>query len=118
MFIVSVIGEFSSAHFLKNYNGKCENLHGHNYKIQVFLKRENLNSSFMVEDFTKLKDELKKIFKSLDHKNLNEIDFFNMRNPTAEIIAFYIYQEMKKKFDNLFKVRVWETEKQYAEYLE
>jgi len=54
----------------------------------------------------------------LYHKNLNEIDFFNMRNPTAEIIAFYIYQEMKKKFDNLFKVRVWETEKQYAEYLE
>jgi len=116
MFQLRVKGSFSSAHFLKNYNGKCENLHGHNYKVELFVLGTEVNETYMLEDFTILKRDLKEITEFLDHRNLNEIDFFEKRNPTAEMIALYIYENMKKKHENVNKVRIWETENQYAEY--
>ncbi len=118
MFQVRVKDSFSSAHYLNNYNGKCENLHGHNYDVELFLKGEKLNKTFMLEDFTVLKKDLKKLLNHLDHKNLNDIKFFKERNPTAEMIALYIYNELKPEHNLIYKVRIWETEKQYAEYFE
>ncbi|MFN3411404.1 MAG: 6-carboxytetrahydropterin synthase QueD [Exilispira sp.] len=124
MFRVVINDNFSSAHFLRNYKGKCENLHGHNYKIEIFVLSENLNNDEMVIDFTELKKIVKDILQDIDHKLINEIDFFKQNNPTSENIAFYLFNEINKRlkegFKNLIleKVRVWETERQYAEYFE
>lgn len=83
MYIVRVIGKFSSAHFLRNFKGKCENLHGHNYKVEIFLKSKDLQSKGILVDFIDLKKELKKITNYLDHKNLNDLPEFKEKNPTS-----------------------------------
>jgi 6-pyruvoyltetrahydropterin/6-carboxytetrahydropterin synthase len=122
MYRVVINDKFSSAHFLRNYKGKCENLHGHNYYVEVFVLSKNLNDSEMVIDFTELKKISKDILQQLDHCLLNDIQFFKEHNPTSENIAFYIYskiyEKMKDNHNNVIleKVRVWETEQQYAEY--
>lgn len=124
MFRVVINDNFSSAHFLRNYKGKCENLHGHNYQIEIFVLSENLNNDEMVIDFTELKKITKDILQDIDHKLINEIEFFKQHNPTSENIAFYLFNKINKRlkedFKNLIleKVRVWETERQYAEYFE
>ncbi len=121
MFIVTIKEKFSSAHFLREYKGKCENLHGHNYLVEISILSEQLNNDEMVIDFTELKILLKEIINELDHRLINEIEFFKIRNPTSENIAYYIYCEIKKKLDSklkIGKVRVWETDQQYAEYYE
>lgn len=128
MFRVVVNDEFSSAHFLRNYKGKCENLHGHNYKVEVFIIAEKLNNDEMVIDFTELKKITKEILNQLDHCLINDLEFFKFHNPTSENIALYIYKQIVERLKDdkiikeqrlkIEKVRVWETEKQYAEYFE
>ena len=118
MYIVNVKEKFSSAHFLRNYKGKCENLHGHNYKVEISLKGEKLDKTGMLADFTEIKKELKEIIKYLDHKNLNNLPEFKHNNPTSENIAKFIFNKIKNKYNNIFKVRIWETDTQYAEYFE
>ena len=121
MYNVVVKGRFSSAHFLREYKGKCENMHGHNYLVEIMITSEKLNDEGMVIDFSKLKETLKEVLLKLDHCLLNEIDFFKNINPTSEDICFYIFSQVKEKLSNrykLHKVRVWETEEQYAEYYE
>jgi 6-pyruvoyltetrahydropterin/6-carboxytetrahydropterin synthase len=120
MYRVRVVMSFNGAHNLRNYNGKCENLHGHNWKVEAYLKGDRLNETEMLTDFTILKKELKAILEILDHKYLNEeIEFFRTHNPTSENIAFFIYTELKKKFGSLTdRVVVWETDIQAAEYWE
>ncbi len=99
MFEVRVEADFAAAHFLKDYNGKCENLHGHNYKIFAHVRGEVLNEGGMLLDFTKLKAALRMICKTVDHTNLNDMEIFQ-QNPSAERIAMYIYDgiisELKK----------------------
>lgn len=110
---------FSSAHNLRNYHGNCENLHGHNWKVEAFLESKKLDKDGMLVDFKILKGELKKILSNLDHKYINEIDYFKEVNPTSENIACYIYNELKKVFgDIMIKVIVWESENSAAEYYE
>ena len=128
MFRVVINDRFSSAHFLRNYKGKCENLHGHNYQVEVFVLAKHLNNDEMVIDFTELKKITKDVLNQIDHCLLNDIEFFKHNNPTSENIALYIYDKIlerfefdektKNKFANitLEKVRVWETDQQYAEY--
>jgi len=118
MYRVSVYGHFSSAHFLNNYYGKCENLHGHNYKVQIKLQGTKLQENYIFYDFSDLKKKLNNLLDTLDHQNLNHLEFFKTRNPTSEMIAYYIFQELKKQMPELYLVRVWETENQYAEYSE
>ena len=91
MFEVRVTADFAAAHFLQDYNGKCENLHGHNYKVYAHVKGNQLNEGGMLLDFTFLKKSLRKVCASMDHTNLNENPFFK-QNPSAERIALYIYQ--------------------------
>lgn len=99
MFEVRVEADFAAAHFLKDYNGKCENLHGHNYKVFAHVRGEVLNEGGMLLDFTKLKAALRMICKTVDHTNLNDMEIFQ-QNPSAERIAMYIYDgiisELKK----------------------
>ena len=120
MFELSIKGDFSSAHFLRQYEGKCQHLHGHNWKLEVFVASTELNGSGMVADFGELKKQLKIVLAHLDHVCLNEIDFFKDNNPTAENIAKYIYDEFSKVIEPLkvSKVRVWETDNNSVTYYE
>ena len=110
--IVKVREKFSSAHFLKGYKGKCENIHGHNYEVEVRIKVEKLPESGFVYDFVEIKNYLKSILP--DHQFLNEIFDFN---PTAEELARWIFKKMKEKYP-IISVEVWEEKNSSAEYFE
>lgn len=131
MFEVRVQADFAAAHFLKDYNGKCENLHGHNYKIYAHVRGEELNEGGMLLDFTELKSALRKTCGKLDHTNLNDLDYFK-QNPSAERIAMYIYenviQELKANGKDLswqensrkaflYAIDVFETDTSRARYI-
>ncbi|RMF92556.1 MAG: 6-carboxytetrahydropterin synthase QueD [Candidatus Schekmanbacteria bacterium] len=120
MYSVSIKLDFSSAHQLRNYKGKCEALHGHNWKVEAVVSGEKLNSLGMLIDFHDLKKELSAVLELLDHKNLNETEIFKEINPTAENIANWIYDEMSKKINNgnisVSEIRVWESEHSCAMY--
>jgi len=122
MFTLSVKDVFSAAHRLENYHGKCEELHGHNFFVEAVFAGEKLGSGGMLVDFKVLKRYVKHVLDSLDHKYINEIDFFNERASSSEFIAMYIFQELKSvvKEKNIFlkQVRVWESEKACAAYEE
>ena len=130
MFEVRVTADFAAAHFLRDYNGKCENLHGHNYKVYAHVKGPELNEGGMLLDFSKLKAALRQVCKELDHTNLNDFSVFD-QNPSAERIAMYIYNgiinllkkegidlsyQKDKKSPALYAVDVFETETSRARY--
>ncbi|OQB74150.1 MAG: 6-carboxy-5,6,7,8-tetrahydropterin synthase [candidate division TA06 bacterium ADurb.Bin131] len=119
MFELTVSGYFSGAHRLRGYKGKCEKLHGHNWKVEVVVSGE-IDESGMVIDFTILKQCLEKVLSTLDHKYLNNIPYFKKRNPSSENTALYIFLRIKKLLINynvqVKKVVVWENEKQCASY--
>ena len=124
MFKLRVESEFSAAHFLQHYRGKCENLHGHNYKVRLWVSGNSIDDSGMLADFALLKKALKEVLAVLDHGNLNEIDYFN-HNPSAERIARYIFEKTKEKFSDLgieksllSAVDVFETPPNMARYTE
>ena len=116
---IIVESDFSAAHRLRAYKGKCENLHGHNWRVQAVFTKSNLNKIGLVLDFNKAKRLLEKILKELDHKELNKINFFKKNNPTSELIAKFIFERLKKLIKNevnLEKVSVWETPTSCASY--
>jgi len=108
--ILRVRDEFSAAHYLPNYRGKCEALHGHNYAVEVFIAAEKLGEGGIAHDFAEIKARLKEVMP--DHRLLNDI----MESPSAELIARYIYENLVKFYPGLIKVVVWENERQGAEY--
>ena len=89
MYEVRVEADFAAAHFLRDYHGKCENLHGHNYKVYAHVRGSNLDEGGMLLDFTQIKKTLRNVCELLDHKNLNDFDYFD-QNPSAERIATFI----------------------------
>jgi 6-pyruvoyltetrahydropterin/6-carboxytetrahydropterin synthase len=110
---LSVVKSFASAHCLREYKGKCENMHGHNWKVRAAFIGTELDKTGMLFDFTDIKAHLDKIMHYLDHKFLNEVPPFNIVNPTAENIAAYIFAELKKVETGTAKVcevEVWESE--------
>lgn len=96
MFEVRVEANFSAAHFLRDYNGKCESMHGHNYTVRAHVKGSTLGSGGMLIDFGKLKAALRAVCAELDHTNLNDHAVF-LQNPSAERIAKYIYDALIDK---------------------
>ena len=121
MFEVSVEHTFAAGHALRNYRGKCENVHGHNYRVQVLVRGEKLDDVGMLADFTLLKKLLREISEPLDHVFINDIEPFTTLNPTAENMAWYICEKMQEglKLTNtveIAEVKVWETDVQYAVY--
>jgi len=122
MYTIVVEDMFSAAHKLRNYKGKCENVHGHNWKVEVAVKGSKLDSRGLLIDFHVLKTELKRILKNLDHKDLNNTGFFKKINPTSENIAFFVHHKMKKALQKypaeIKHVAVWESDKQFATYSE
>ncbi len=122
MFEASVKASFSGAHRLKGYRGKCENIHGHNWDVEVFIGAETLDKQGISIDFRLLRRKLKDILAALDHRDLNKVAFFKRDNPSAENIAKYIYIKLKKsvglKGVFLRRVSVWETKDSCATYFE
>jgi len=121
MFEVSVEHTFAAGHALRNYRGKCENVHGHNYRVQVLVRGEKLDQTGMLADFVELKRLLRAISEPLDHVFLNDIEPFITVNPSSENLAVYIYEKMRDglKLDNpveVAEVKVWETDIQSATY--
>jgi len=112
---------FAAAHFLPGYDGKCRNLHGHNWTVDVFFKSLFLDQNGIAIDFKEIKNKLDEILEKLDHTNLNELDYFKKWPPSCENISYYIYMILEKHNWNqawLNFVRVWESENSYAEYSE
>ncbi|MCI0481799.1 MAG: 6-carboxytetrahydropterin synthase QueD [Candidatus Dadabacteria bacterium] len=123
MFEVSVKSSFSAAHALTEIGGKCENLHGHNFAVEVSVTSERLNKQGVVVDFRALKSYLGEILGVLDHTFLNETAPFAGRSPTSELLARYIHDEMKERIinggiDGKVRVNVWESETSRASYWE
>ena len=100
---------FDAAHALRGYEGSCENLHGHTFKVQIFLKGKKLNKIGLLEDFRIIKRELGSVLKEYDHKLLNDIKPFTAKNPTSENLAEEIFKNLKKRFKSVTKVTVWES---------
>ena len=122
MFEVTVDQTFAAAHALRNYKGGCENVHGHNFRVQVVLAGERLDDAGLLVDFIDVKNLMGQILARLDHQNLNETPPFDVKNPSAENIAEYICTEMRGGLVNtpvpvrILEVKVWETEIQSATY--
>lgn len=117
MYEISVKDHFSAAHSLKEIGGGCERLHGHNFKVEVFLRSDKLLPDGTVMDFRKLKSHLKDVLDILDHTNLNETPPFDELNPSSENIAKFIYDKMKEKSNvDTMRVDVWESENSRASY--
>jgi len=108
MFELSVEGYFSAAHQVKGYPGDCADIHGHTYKVKVRVGIEKLDKIGMGIDFRSLRTALDSILDRLDHKNLNRVPFFKKHNATAEYVALYIFEKMKKKTDKISSVTIWE----------
>ena len=118
MYSIKVESSFSSAHNLRGYHGKCEALHGHNWKIEVEACQDKLDKTGMVMDFKHLKSKLNKVLKKLDHSYLNHIPYFKKVNPTSENISRYIYDSLRSGVPGLVSVRVWENDSSCATYYE
>lgn len=115
MFEITVEDSFSAAHRLLNYHGKCENPHGHNWIVKVSLSGDILDDAGMLVDFKVVKKLLKETLELLDHKDLNEVF---QTSPSSEHIAKFIYEDMKKKLQNIDRVSVFETPTSCATYFE
>lgn len=122
MYKIKIISSFSGAHSLRDYKGKCESLHGHNWKVEVCVASEDLDRSGMVMDFAELKRIANSIIDELDHKHLNDLDYFKKNNPSSEEIARYLYNKIKERLpkNSLFldEVSIWETDTSCATYRE
>jgi 6-pyruvoyltetrahydropterin/6-carboxytetrahydropterin synthase len=122
MYELMVENRFSSAHQLRGYKGKCEKLHGHNWKVQVYVLAEKLNEIDIAIDFHELRRLTDEVIAQLDHSFLNDIFPFTEKNPSSENIAKWIYDSLKKKLNsgnvNLSAVTVWESENASATYFE
>jgi len=122
MFQVSVEETFSSGHALRGYKGKCENPHGHNYRVQVTLEGPQLDNIGLLVDFSQLKEVMRGIIRRLDHQFINDLEPFTKMNPSAENIAKYFYDEVNGKLTGLApgwrvtEVVVWETDTAMAKY--
>jgi len=118
MFEIKTQSFFSAAHHLLNYSGACENQHGHNWMVEVYVRGEELDDSSILIDFKVLKKELNTVLEYLDHTDINELDEFKGDSPSSEMIARFIYYRLKEKIVQVSKVSVWETQSSCASYYE
>lgn len=122
MYKLKIISDFDAAHQLRGYKGKCENIHGHNWKVEVEVVSESLNEIGIAMDFKELKNLTESIISKLDHTFINQIPPFNEINPSSENIARWIYMALKEKLENssirIHAVTVWESEHASATYFE
>ena len=125
MYEVTVEDSFAAGHYLRNYKGKCENPHGHNYKVRVTLRGHSLDKAGLLLDFKDLKEVMRHVIDRLDHQMLNDIEPFTTLNPSAENLAKYFYNEtnsrLKQSTNGRVRVKdvtIWETDTTTARYSE
>jgi 6-pyruvoyltetrahydropterin/6-carboxytetrahydropterin synthase len=118
MFEVFVEHTFAAGHALRNYKGKCENVHGHNYRVQVGVEGPQLDANGLLYDFSELKKRVRATSEYLDHQFINDLKPFDELNPSAENIAKYFYDEIQRDISDgrVAFVRVWETDTSCAVY--
>jgi 6-pyruvoyltetrahydropterin/6-carboxytetrahydropterin synthase len=120
MFELKIIAEFAAAHRLRNFQGKCEQLHGHNWKVEVLVQAAQLDSAGLVRDFGEVKAITHEVLNRLDHQYLNELIPFKEDNPTSEHIARYLFDELSRRLNDergrVSKVSVWESDSSCASY--
>jgi len=123
MYEVFVRSEFASAHYLREYQGNCENLHGHNWTVEAVVKTEMLDKIGVGIDFRELKKILNEILNEFDHTCINEHPFFKDKNPSSELLAYYIFLKMKDSLSKndkieVYKITVCETPRSGVTYYE
>ena len=125
MYEVTVEADFSSGHYLRNYKGKCENPHGHNYRVLVTLAGAELDDAGLLLDFKLLKTLLRPVVDYLDHQMINDLPPFTELNPSAENLARYFYEQTSLQLDQMTAGRVrvkdctlFETDTSFARYYE
>lgn len=116
MFEIKVQKSFSAAHHLLNYNGVCEKQHGHNWKVEVFVRGNTLDKSNILIDFKVLKSKLVEVLNIFDHEDINELEMFKGISPSSEMLSKFIYERLEKDIPNIYKVTVWETDDNCASY--
>jgi len=122
MFEISVEETFAAGHALRGYKGKCENPHGHNYRLCITLRGPELDSTGLLYDFVHLKQVMHEVIEGVDHKFLNDQAPFYVLNPSAENMAKYFYEEMTRRMNGaengaaITRVDVWETDTSKASY--
>jgi len=122
MFEVTVEHSFAAGHSLREYKGKCENVHGHNYRIQVTVEGKQLNRIGLLVDFVDLKRAVRQVCERLDHQFINDLEPFTTLNPSAENIALYLYEQITCALNlgssqpavRISQVKVWETDTSIA----
>ncbi|MBR3889251.1 6-carboxytetrahydropterin synthase QueD [bacterium] len=115
---LKVESSFSAAHHLLNYNGECENQHGHNWLVEAFVRGTELDKSNILIDYKVLKKHLKAVLDLLDHKDINELPDFKGISPSSEVLSKYIYEKMKELVPQMYKISIWETATSCASYFE
>jgi len=120
MFELKIITDFSAAHQLREFKGACERLHGHNWKIEVYVTGDSVDATGVVIDFKVLKDRVKEILDELDHRFLNDIPAFRDQNPSSENIAKYIADQLDSRMQvpgmAVSRVTAWESNDACATY--
>jgi 6-pyruvoyltetrahydropterin/6-carboxytetrahydropterin synthase len=114
MYEVTIKADFSAAHNLREVGGKCESLHGHNFKVEVAVEAEALDEAGMVIDFRFLKEKTRALLEGIDHRYLNELPLFQGKNPSAENVAFHLFHELSRQINQGSRkvswVAVWESD--------
>ncbi len=120
MYEIKIITQFAAAHRLENFYGKCEALHGHNWKVEVFLLGKNLDTAGLLMDFGVVKARTREVLEEVDHKYLNELAAFQDRNPSSENLARYLFERLVAVFNQngvkVHRVNVWESDTSCASY--
>jgi 6-pyruvoyltetrahydropterin/6-carboxytetrahydropterin synthase len=121
-YTMKIVTDFAAAHWLRNYDGPCNRLHGHNWKVEVLVNAQDLDGIGMGLDFADIKTATKDVIGALDHRNLNDIPPFDQQNPTAENISAFLYQQLSQRLNTarvkVAAVTLWETERACVTYQE
>ncbi len=121
MYELKIEDAFAAAHNLREYQGQCEDLHGHNWKVEVVVQADRLDHIGLAIDFKELKNATDAVLSTLDHTYLNEHPAFREQNPSSELIAKFIFEELARRVDReglwVARVTAWESEKACASYL-
>ena len=121
MFEVCVEETFAAGHALRGYRGKCENVHGHNYRVQVTIEGPQLDAAGLLVDFVEVKRLIHRVVERLDHRFINDLPPFDVLNPSAENLAKYFYDEISRGLGGdvplrVGQIRIWETDTTHATY--
>jgi 6-pyruvoyltetrahydropterin/6-carboxytetrahydropterin synthase len=120
MYELKIITSFSAAHRLENFYGKCEALHGHNWKVEVFIQGEKLDEAGLLQDFGVVKARTRELLEEIDHKYLNELPAFRNQNPSSENLARFLFERLAAVLNRdgvrVSRVNVWESDTSCASY--